>query len=144
MPSFAGKIEQSRLLINVIVSIPNANGDEDPLPSSPMPFRALLDTGATISCVSQKVVDALKLIPDGWKPITGVHGTKNTPTLSVAMHIPISEIGADGQVIHLRGSGKMGVTLLDFQPEDFDVIIGMDLLQECHMSMSNGMFFLSV
>lgn len=146
MPSFAGKLDRGRMLINVLVS-PPATAEQAKAKAPPedvVSFRALLDTGATISGISEKVVSAMDLVPDGWRPVTGVHGTQDTPTCCIAMHIPISEVDPDGETIHMRGFAKMNVTVLEFQPDDFDVLIGMDLLQACHLSMSSGMFFLSV
>lgn len=143
MPSFAGSIDQGRILINVLVSVPNKDLDDSSLPDSQVGYRALVDTGATISGISEKVVSELGLIPDGWRPITGVHGTKNTLTCSVALHVAVSEVNQSGETVHVRGSSKMSVTVLDFQPKDFDVILGMDMLMSYHLSMSNGMFILS-
>ena len=53
--------------MNVNVSKPSLD-DKDP--EDVETFRALLDTGATISSVSQKVVDTLSLLPDGWTSVT--------------------------------------------------------------------------
>ena len=143
MPSFSGRIDQGRILINVLVSIPIQDPDDPSLPDGQIAYRALVDTGATISGISKKVVKELGLIPDGWRPTTGVHGTKNTLTCSVALHVAVSESNAKGDTVHVRGSSKMSVTVLDFRPKDFDVILGMDMLMSYHLSMSNGMFILS-
>lgn len=144
MPSFAGRIEGGQVLLNVLVSAPNAGDDDDSGTNGYTAYRALLDTGATISGISEKIAAELKLIPDGWRPTAGIHGVKDTPTCSVAMHIAISEKNSEGQTIHMRSYEKMSVTLLAFQPKNFDVLLGMDILQSCHFSMSNGMFMLSV
>lgn len=140
MPSFVGSIDEGRMLVDIWVSVPGQNGDENAPPVNQFQYRALLDTGATISGISKKVVSEMNLIPDGWLPITGAHGKQDTPTCSVGMVIPVSEQAT----VSMRGFEKMKVMVMDFQPEGFDVIIGMDLLHACHLSMSNGVFMLSI
>ena len=46
--------------------------------------------------------------------------------------------------VHMRGLEKMEVSVLEFQPEDFDVPPSMDILQSCHLSMHGGVFVLSI
>ena len=37
----------------------------------------------------------------------------------------------------------MKVTIMGFQPDNFDVILGMDLLEDFHLTVHKGQFFLS-
>lgn len=140
MPSFVGSIDEGRMLVDVWVSVPGQDADEDASLVNQFQCRALLDTGATISGISRRIVDEMNLTPDGWLPITGAHGRQDTPTCSVGMVIPVS----DQSTVSTRGFQKMQVMVLDFQPEGFDAINGMDLLHACHLSMSNGVFILSI
>lgn len=70
MPTYCGSIKKRQLLLDVIVSNPKTNKTR--------PYRALLDTGATISSISPKVLKELELSQDGWMPVKGVHGKKNS------------------------------------------------------------------
>ena len=110
--------------------------------------RALLDTGAQTTGISQKVVDALGLVSDGWATVAGAHGEpKETPTFTVDIHLPISEMvdSPDGamQNTFSRGIGSMEVTLLGLNNAGFDVLLGMDFLSSFHITVFNGTFIIS-
>ena len=71
MPSFRGHIVDRQALLTVRVSRPQLQPDQAVHSEA---FRALLDTGATITAVSQNVIDTLHLTPAGWQAVTGVQG----------------------------------------------------------------------
>lgn len=106
-------------------------------------FRALVDTGATITSISQKVVDTLSLIPDGWKYVTGVHGSSQNPTYTVALSVPISELVDGGDELTFSRGRNLDAALLAFQPSEFDVLLGMDLLEGFHLTIFREHFILS-
>jgi hypothetical protein len=60
MPAFVGTIQGNQLIIKVLVSKPQMPNVSTPDQKS---FTALLDTGATITSVTQQVVDALGIQP---------------------------------------------------------------------------------
>jgi Aspartyl protease len=41
-------------------------------------YNALIDTGASCSCVSDKVIKAEGLVPSGKQPVSGLHGSHPT------------------------------------------------------------------
>jgi hypothetical protein len=51
---------------------------------------ALLDTGASSTCISSKVVDEVSLQPTGKMPVIGVHGRTptNTYQFTVGLIVP--------------------------------------------------------
>ena len=110
-------------------------------------FRALLDTGATVSAVSQNAVDALRLTTAGWQTVTGVHGTSDLPTYAISLGVTITErvAGPHGEFDHTfsRGRDLMEVTLMTSQPSTFDVLLGMDLLEAFHLTLYSDLFILS-
>lgn len=126
--------------MNVNVSKPSLD-DKDP--EDVETFRALLDTGATISSVSQKVVDTLSLLPDGWTFVTGVHGSAKTPTYTISMYVPISELVDGGKALTFSRGRNLDVSLLAFQPSEFDVLLGMDILAGFHLTIFGEHFILS-
>ena len=141
MPSFLGSIDNGRILLNVNVSKPQFKEEDQ---EDAMPFRALLDTGATITSVSKQVVTSLALLPDGWTSVTGVHGTAETPTYTIALHVPISELIDGGNTVTTFSRGRnLDVALLAFQPTEFDVLLGMDILVGFHLTMFGEHFILS-
>ena len=144
MPSFRGYIVDRQALLTVRVSRPQLEPDQEVRSEA---FRTLLDTGATITAVSQNVVDALQLTPAGWQAVTGVHGTSDLPTYAISLGVPITERIASphGEFDHTfsRGRDLMEVTLMTSQPSTFDVLLGMDLLEGFHLTIYSDLFILS-
>jgi hypothetical protein len=46
------------------------------MPPNPTPYNALIDTGASCSCVSDKVIKAEGLILSGKQAVSDLHGTQ--------------------------------------------------------------------
>ena len=143
MPTYRGSIEKRQLLLNVLVSNPTTNKTRS--------YRALLDTGATISSISPKVLEELELSSDGWMPVGGVHGDQDLPTCSVGLHVPITELSQGQQqqpgqqqlTTTSRGYSRMKVTIMGKKADTFDVLVGMDLLQDFHLTVAKGQFIIS-
>lgn len=137
MPTYCGSIKKRQLLLDVIVSNPKTNKTR--------PYRALLDTGATISSISPKVLKELELSSDGWMPVEGVHGEKELPTCSVGLHVPITELSQGQQELTTtsRGYSRMKVTIMGKKANTFDVLVGMDLLEDFHLTVYKNQFILS-
>ena len=144
MPSLRGHIVDRQALLTVRVSKPQLQPDQEAQGEA---FRALLDTGATVSAVSQTVVDTLHLTPAGWQAVTGVHGTSDLPTYAICLGVPITERvdSPHGEFDHTfsRGRDLMEVTLMTSQPSTFDVLLGMDLLEGFHLTIYPDLFILS-
>ena len=146
MPTFRGTIVDRQIIPAVHVSKPPAKSG--PI-SDPVSFKALLDTGATITSVSPKVVGTLDLAPASWHPVTGVHGTINTATYVVHIAVPITERVPDPhdettQALQTFSRGAyMEVAALKIEPDAFDVLLGMDLLEDFHLTVHADQFILS-
>lgn len=143
MPTFRGEIVDRQILLTTHVARSSGNPHQG---ADAVPFRALLDTGATITSVSRQIVNILRLAPDSWRPVTGVHGTVTTPTYSINIAVPITEpvAGPDGETKHTFSRGaNLEVALLKIQPETFDVLLGMDLLESFHLTIHADQFILS-
>lgn len=139
MPTFRGTIVDRQVLLTVHVAQPSADPEQG---AEVVPFRALLDTGATITSVSRKVVDAIRLAPASWLPLTGIHGTVDTPTYIVNITEPVPSPAGETSHTFSRGA-NMEVALLNIQPENFDVLLGMDLLESFHLTIHADRFILS-
>ncbi len=89
--------------------------------------------------ISPRVVDSTDLKAIGYAPIVGVDGKPfQAETYRTTISIPIGR----GNVIVSSG-GELDVVQLPFQPENFDILLGMDFLTLLHFTMYGGSFILS-
>lgn len=87
-------------------------------------FKALWDTGATLSAISRKVVDALGLVPFN----TGLvfHAGGNQPTNFYKINILLPS----GLGFHTR-------TVMEASLKDCDMLIGMDIISQGDFALTN-------
>lgn len=79
---------------------------------------ALIDTGADRTCISDRIVQVLKLMPTATVAISGVHGVGSSNQYCVDFNFTGSDILVTGlQVFDYTGSGP------------FDMLIGRDVLR---------------
>ncbi len=78
-------------------------------------------------------------------PIDGVHLTEDLPTCSVGIHVPITELsqGQQQPTTTTRGFNRMKVTIMGHQSSRFDVLLGMDLLIDFHLTIYKDHFIIS-
>jgi len=141
MPFFEGEIVEGQPIINVAITPPNAT--ESDLGESM--FRALVDTGATITAISGEVVRKLNLVSIGREDLHGVTGVKTVPVHRIALHIPITELHSTKTQVfaHEYWKHMTPVSAMEILgSENFDVLLGMDILTHCHFTMFNGKFTL--
>lgn len=145
MAFFNGKIVDHQILIQVVVSRPDK---ERSIHAQHDVYDALVDTGATASCISPKVVKDLGLSSESKVPIVSATEATSLNLYHVDIHIPITKsrgmLRAEGPAKHhtqtniLSGRG-LEVTEIA-QPKNFDVLLGMDVLAECSLFISAGRF----
>ena len=98
--------------------------------------------------ISQKVVDGVGLQAIGHMPITPVTGEPfNANKYRIRLDIPIESAitlpgGKIGKHQVLRGK-DMEVALLPYEPNNHDVLIGMDLLDAYHITIFKNICILS-
>lgn len=100
-------------------------------------YTALLDTGASGTCVSTKVVKAHSLPPTGKIPVIGVHGTAavNTYHFGLGVLFPKAQSPAGALI------GDMQIMLVDGTEFDntgcgFDILAGRDFLLRGSLTLS--------
>ena len=94
----------------------------DPLSGAKHPpwksgFRAIWDTGATGSVITQRVIDECGLKPTGMTIVHGVHGSDTVETYLVNLRLPNGVVFTNIQV----STGKLG--------DDIQILIGMDIIR---------------
>ena len=87
--------------------------------------RSLWDTGASSSLISKAAVDALGLIPVGKSEISGVNdGVEFKSTYLIHVGLPSGDIVTN-------------VFASEFDGEDYDLIVGMDIIQNGDLAVTN-------
>src|SRR5207253_4789755 len=97
----------------------------DPQPPQSGDLKAVWDTGATGSVVTQNVVDALGLKPISLAQVHGVHSTETSEVFLVALFLP-----------NAVGFPKVRVTKGRLA-NNVDVLVGMDVITVGDFSITN-------
>ena len=137
MPSFEQQVADNRIIIGVALS----RGAGEP----PLPFNALLDTGAQVTAISPKVVQSLQLVPTGPLSLTVASGDPvDTFQYRARVDIPIdyNAIHSSGPQRFLMGN-QLSVAGLPYQPDGYDVLLGMDLIGVFHITIYRNRIILS-
>lgn len=133
-------------MINMIVGVSGARAQALTAAGQPLPpvqnVRAMIDTGASCTCIDPLVFQALGLQPTGSTPML-TPSTGQTPvsadTYDVGILIPNHP--QLGLIIH-----NMPVTASElFQAQGFHALLGRDILQRCVLTYngSAGIFILA-
>lgn len=140
MPTVVVQVSNERVLLRVAVAVPSERGDSDS-----HEFGALVDTGAQCTMVSRRVVDRIDAAQIGVRQFMPASGQpQSTPVYELSVAVAISEMGADGSpTFTFARGGTVPVLLLPFDPPDYDVLLGMDILANYHITMCSGLFVLS-
>lgn len=106
-----------------------------------------MDTGAQITLVSPRVVEQLGAISiDVGEFISANAQIQETREYWLNISIPISEVTStpEGDVLlNLPRGEHLSVLELPYNPPNYDVLLGMDVLKRFHITMWNGTFVLS-
>ena len=140
MPSFDLPIVDNKAIVVVEVSSPAGNDG--------IPVNALLDTGSTITGVSPKVIRALGLVPIGDLSLMVASGERvDTSRYRARVDMPVGiplEIPPHEQRQNIIRTGyNMFVSGLPYQPDSYDVLLGMDFIAGFHMTIYRGRLILS-
>ena len=86
--------------------------------------NAMWDTGATNTLISSKIIKALGLKPFGKSGLSSANGVIETDTYLVHVGIP-------------SGSIVTNILALEDDNEDYEVVIGMDIITQGDFAFSN-------
>ena len=137
MPSFEQQVENNQIIIVVAVRL----GSTD----TAHYYKALLDTGAQVTAIAPKVVDDLKLTPIRPLKLTVASGEEvKSFQYRARVYIPINynTTNPPGAQPFLMGN-QLTVAGLPYQPDGYDVLLGMDLIGSFHMTIYRNRIILS-
>lgn len=144
MATFTGRVVKNQIILIVWVTVSGNAHDQESVKA----YNALLDTGAQRTMISKKTVDKVGLSSIGHMFITPVSGDPiKVEKYRVRIDIPITNTvvlpgGKVGRQNTLRGM-DMEVGSLPYQPNNHDVLLGMDFLSAFHFTMYADNFILS-
>ena len=100
-------------------------------PAAPMNmnmYNALIDTGASCSCVSDKVIQAEGLVPAGKQQVGGLHGSQPTNSYRFQLVFPFVQTQAVTGAIaaNVIAFNLLGVEFIPLP--GIDVLIGRDVI----------------
>lgn len=133
------KLRQDGAIVNVQIQVPASLAQQMQASGQPIPppqvVRAMVDTGASISTVTDAVATAAGLQQVGSVPIGGVGGMSTRPIYSAYFGLPDYQISVDPIEI-------AGVSLPVGQ---FDVLLGRDVLKALMLTYTgpHGLFALT-
>jgi len=139
VPHFSLTFTQGAPIVDMIIGVSGARYQALTTAGLPVPpvqnVRALIDTGASGTCVDPMVFEALELQPTGSIPVL-TPSTGTTPvdadTYDVAISIPNGQQAA--LIIH-----NMPVTASElFAAQGFHALIGRDILQQCVLTYNGA------
>ena len=104
-------------------------------------FHALVDTGATASCISSKVSELLGIQPKGRSRMNTAAGNVKCDVYRVNIHIPIPMLikEEDNHILSIRPFKNIEVVSTS-QHKDYDVIVGMDIIAAGSLNVSGETF----
>lgn len=130
------RLRQDGAIVNIQIQVPAALAQQLQAQGRPVPppqmVRGMIDTGASISTVSDSVAAAAGLQQVGSVPIGGVGGTSTRPIFSAYFGLPEYDVSVDPIEI-------AGVSL---PIGHFDVLVGRDVLRALQLTYTgpHGLF----
>ena len=131
MPKFNQSIIKRQMLFDVLIS---TSAD-----SRNVPAKALFDTGATCSCITARLAKNLCLTPVSKNTIFTANGTKdcNTHMINVGLQFP------QGNSQKTEIINGIVVVEIDDNPA-FEMIVGMDIIQQGILIVDGGNYIFSI
>ena len=162
MSSFNKKLNNSNQFIIAIKVIKSPtieeykNGTAQKLITLTKSKRALIDTGATHTCISQEYADELQLIPIGKLSITTASNDCEVKRYKIDFAIPVTALRTtekDGkknseeiiidEVHWAHSQHKIHSIPSIGRDRGYDIILGMDILSKMHITMFNKQIIMS-
>ena len=128
MPHLTSKVSSGRPLVDIYVGVSEARQKALEIAGKPVPplqgIRALIDTGASHTCLDSQIIRRLGLTPTG-KVTSHTASSGATPYMSdqydVSINFPLGSL--------MRRFPGLPVIQLELSVQGIDALIGFDLLR---------------
>lgn len=134
MRSIHGSLEQLQALIDVSIARFDNAGDRQT-------YRALIDTGATRTCITPKIVRRFDLPPVMKLLVAGANShpeRRNAFEFSLGLHHAVADGGGFRQSLYVIDHPFVAPDFRD--NENFDVLHGMDVLSQGRLVIDRNEF----
>lgn len=104
-------------------------------------YTALIDTGSNVTCINKNVIKNLNLKIKAEKKIWGTTGEKMTNIYYIGIGIPLFITDKKNPKVlkyELQMYAKMEAPQFHVVNENFDVIIGMDIIMQCSLYITQN------
>lgn len=132
MALFTSEVSPAGPICAAIVGLSEAREDALTRAGQPhpplVPIRALIDTGASCTCVDPSVLNALNLTPTGSVSVN-TPSTGSVPHTADQFDVGFVIVPPDGPVLVLRTVPVIASDLLSQQ--GFHALVGRDILDQC-------------
>lgn len=136
MPEIEGQLTNRRLILQIAIA-PSAPAQSPPaFPTHFERCNGLLDTGATRSAISTRIVNALNLQAVGRRPVASAKGENMHYLYMIRMGL----YGVGGQELPTYPYFLDGAfEVIDWADHPkFDVLIGMDVVSLCDLTITQA------
>ena len=108
-------------------------------------FPALIDTGATHTCISEEIVTKLNLVPSGQSEISSAsQESVRVNNYRINLYIPIIKKTINNKTnINLFVRNTSVSALPSQHSHKHKILLGMDILAQCNFFMAHGEFIFS-
>ncbi len=94
--------------------------------------------------VTSRLVAEIGSVPVGRGAIVPASGDPvETTRFGMHLSIPVDQRSGDGEYRTFAVGRSVVAFELPFQPSEFDVLLGMDVLGDFHITMQGGLFIMS-
>ena len=143
MPFYSGALNNRQIIIDVLIGHPHSAKSfvlDDFLANNPS-YKALVDTGATHTCISPNIAEKLALFPEGKKQVHSATHKTSANLYHVSFFIPIAKQTEQEFRVDTHAIFDLEVTEI-IQPANYDVLLGMDVLADCSLFIAHDNFTL--
>ena len=144
MPCFSKKINQLQPICDIFIGQEFSHNSKKQIEYiekiQKKSYKALIDTGATASCITEKIANELNLFPFSKREVSNTTGTHASNIYKVCFILPIDLVNRNTVSRNLNPFVNIEVIGIMGGNQNFDAIIGMDIISKGSLHITNGVY----